>query len=123
MSEKYINEIFAVENEFALMASEKGIRDAFVEFAADSAVINRNGKLVSGKKNIEEFYSNEAYSDISLEWKPDFVDVSESGDLAYTFGEYLLTAKNESGEIVKSNGVFHTVWKRQIDGKWKFVWD
>jgi ketosteroid isomerase-like protein len=29
----------------------------------------------------------------------------------------------EAGEVGEYQGVFHTVWKRQPDGTWKYVWD
>ena len=58
-----------------------------------------------------------------LVWKPDYVDVSESGDLAYTYGKYTFTSRDSTGRKVVSKGIFHTVWKRQEDGSWKFVWD
>ena len=61
--------------------------------------------------------------DEKLIWKPDFVDVSASGDLAYTYGAYTYSYKDSTGAIVEQGGIFHTVWKRQADGGWRFVWD
>ena len=122
-SDKYKKEIFQVEAEFAKMADEVGIKEAFVAFADDSAVLNRNNNLVKGMQAISEIYSNEAYKEIKLDWKPDFIDVSSSGDLAYTYGQYTLTVKDSVGDEVQSKGVFHTVWRRQPDGSWKYVWD
>ncbi|MBL7111012.1 MAG: DUF4440 domain-containing protein [Bacteroidales bacterium] len=61
--------------------------------------------------------------DASLVWEPEFVDVEESGDLGYTYGSFVFTAKDSTGNDIESKGVFHTVWKRQADGEWRFVWD
>ena len=61
--------------------------------------------------------------DENLSWKPDFVDVSASGDLGYTYGHFTYSYTDSTGTIMESSGVFHTVWKRQADGSWLFVWD
>ncbi|MFC2138829.1 YybH family protein, partial [Bacteroidota bacterium] len=60
---------------------------------------------------------------VKLEWKPDYIDVSTSGDLGYTFGKFTFSAKDTTGKLIESEGIFHTVWKRQEDGSWKYVWD
>ena len=48
--------IIRTEHEFAEMAGEKGIPDAFYNYAADSAVILRGGKLIKGKSAIRDYY-------------------------------------------------------------------
>ena len=53
----------------------------------------------------------------------DYIDVAASGDLAYSYGDYQFSALNENNEPVEASGIFHTVWKRQSDGSWKYVWD
>ena len=119
--EKWKQEIIQAELDFTQMAQEKGIHDAFVAFCADGAAIKRNGKLISGKDNIDShLLENNAKT---LIWAPDFVDVSQSGDLGYTYGKFTFSYVDESGDSLQNEGIFHTVWKRQKDGKWKFVWD
>lgn len=117
-------EIFNVEKSFEKMCEEKGIADAFYFFAADSTVIKRQtDTLIIGKENIKNYYSNPAYKNAAVNWTPDFIDVSEDADMAYTYGKYLWKVWNESGVTTENRGVFHTVWKRQPDGSWKYVWD
>jgi len=60
---------------------------------------------------------------IKLDWTPDFVDVSESEDMAYSYGGYSFSALSSKGDTINSSGIFHTVWKKQLDGSWKYVWD
>ena len=67
--------------------------------------------------------SLEKDENVQLTWKADFVDVSASGDLGYTYGEYTYTYKDEAGNTLSEKGIFHTVWKRQKNGDWRFVWD
>jgi ketosteroid isomerase-like protein len=116
-------EIFAVEKEFCEMARSDGVEKAFVHFAADSAVILRRNQLVKGKEAIRRQYGSFPRKGVILEWTPDFADVSASGDLGYTYGKYTLTSTDSIGHTSLSEGTFHTVWKRQPDGKWRFVWD
>ena len=111
------------EAAFAKMAAEKGIAEAFWYFADDSATIKRqNDTLLHGREAIRQYYSA-TKPDVSLTWSPDFVQVSGDGSLAYTYGRYRYEAKDSTGAINQHEGVFHTVWKRQKDGGWKYVWD
>ncbi len=116
-------ELFAVEKEFCDMDQRDGAQKAFVYFAADSAVIQRRNQVLKGKDAILRQYESFADKGAKLEWTPDFADVSVSGDLGYTYGKYTYTTVDSLGNIAKSEGIFHTVWKRQSDGQWKFVWD
>ncbi|MEI6143630.1 MAG: nuclear transport factor 2 family protein [Mariniphaga sp.] len=121
-AERYKSELFAIEKEFCAMAQSDGVQKAFVYFAADSAAVQRKGQILKGKENISKQYASFPKND-KLEWSPDFVDVSASGDLGYTYGKYTYTVLDSLGRATQSTGIFHTVWKRQADGKWRFVWD
>lgn len=117
-------EIIDTEQAFAAMAKMDGVPKAFITFAADDAVLLRNNVLIRGKEAIKISYDKRFSSEnTSLTWAPDFVDVSSSGDLGYTYGKYVYTSTDSLGNSTSSEGIFHTVWKRQSDGTWKFVWD
>jgi ketosteroid isomerase-like protein len=123
--DKWKKEITDTELAFSAMAKQEGIPAAFLAFAAEDMVIMRNNELVIGKDALRKRYENSSSgsSEATLEWKPDFVDVATSGDLGYTYGKYILTSTDSTGIISEDTGIFHTVWKRQSDGTWKFVWD
>lgn len=116
-------EIREAERAFAEMAASDGVAAAFLAFAADSAVLNRNDVLIRGKAAMQAYFEKSTLKDVSLQWTPEFVDVSASGDLGYTYGPYTFSAVDTSGQTIRSEGLFHTVWKRQADGTWKFVYD
>jgi ketosteroid isomerase-like protein len=120
-AEKWKQEILESEQNFAKMVQDEGIHNAFVAFAADSAVLMRNNKLIKGKKAIDEHYKGADTKNLS--WTADFIEVSNSGDLAYTYGTYQYTFQDSLGKELVDTGIFHSVWKRQSDGTWKFVWD
>jgi ketosteroid isomerase-like protein len=123
--EKSKSEILQTEKAFAEMADKQGIREAFLYYAADDAVLMRNNKLIIGKEVIGESLPDTTNRklEVKLTWEPDFVDVANSGDLGYTYGRYIYSVTDSLGVIQRDTGIFHTVWKRQEDGRWRFVWD
>ena len=123
--ESWKAEIVATEKAFAQMAKEKSIAEAFIHFAADDAVIMRGNAVIVGREQIiKHFNPGQSSPDrLSLEWAPDFVEVAASGDLGYTYGKYIYTKTDTLGNTTETVGIFHTVWKRQPDGQWRFVWD
>ena len=117
-------EINKAEEAFNASASKNGIAHAFYAFADEDAVIKReNDTLIKGRDAIKKYYSDEKYAKASVSWKPDFIEVSEDGSLGYTYGKYIWTATDPTGNKKEFKGVFHTVWKKQEDGTWKYVWD
>ncbi len=119
-NEKSKSEVIQAEKDFARMAKDKGIAAAFYAFADDSAVIRRGPQIFKGKEAIKNFYTKQRLSR-ELQWAPDFADVS--GDLGYTYGKFIFSEKDSTGKVNEVKGYFHTVWKKQKDGTWKFVWD
>lgn len=118
-----IKEIEMTELLFQKMVADSGMAKAFIHFADEEAVLNRNDSLIIGKESIKKYFAGQSLVSSTLLWTPDFIEVSESGDLAYTYGTYQYRYFDRMGEIQRTSGVFHTVWKRQPDGSWKYVWD
>ena len=122
--EEVKSEILKTEKAFEKMTLERGIPEAFYFFADESAVIKReNDALIVGKENIKIYYGERDLKNATVTWTPDFINVSASGDMAYTYGKYVWRIKNSEGNITEYKGVFHTVWKRQKNNEWKYVWD
>lgn len=122
--EKVKQEIIQVEKDFEKMTAEKGIAEGFAFFADANGVIKRGSdSIISGKAGIHNYYSAAYFKTASVKWAPDFVDVAEDGSMAYTYGKYSWQSKDSTGKISETRGVFHTVWKKQPDGSWRYVWD
>ena len=119
---KFKAEVMRTESEFEVMANKEGLEKAFLYFADDSAAINRNKKNYKGKANIREYFNGQESENVILNWKPDFIYVAEAGDLAYTYGKFTYTAYG-SADTVRADGIFHTIWKKQSNGSWRYVWD
>lgn len=116
-------EIRQAEADFAAMAESEGVPAAFLHFAADEAVMQRGNRLIEGRAAMHDYFDAQTLDSVSLNWAPDFVKASAAGDLGYTYGRYTFRAVDTTGQEVKAEGIFHTVWQRQPDGTWRFVWD
>jgi ketosteroid isomerase-like protein len=110
-------EIEKAEKDFAQMAADKGIADSNV------TIKRQNDTLIHGKEDVKIFYSAPFYQKATVKWSPDFVGASIDGDMGYTYGKYVWSSTDSSGKPITFSGVFHTVWKKQADGSWKYVWD
>lgn len=119
-----IKEIKDAEKAFEKMAADKGIAEAFWFYADSNATIKRqNDSLIHGKEQIKQYYSAPFYNSAKVTWSPDFVEASAAGDMGYTYGKYIWQAKDSAGSVSEFKGIFHTVWKKQEDGSWKYLWD
>ncbi|MGQ7945435.1 YybH family protein [Flavobacterium sp. WC2509] len=117
-------EIVKTEKDFEKLVAEKGLAEGFYQFADSIAVIKReHDTLIIGKNSIKNYYSNPKYQNKTVTWSPDDVTVSDAGDMASSYGKYIWTSKDSTGKTQISKGVFHTVWKKQKDGSWKYIWD
>ena len=117
-------EIIKTEHAFEASVKTLGLAGAFAFYADENAVIRRqNDTLIKGRENIRLFYENPKYNGTEVSWSPDFAEVSDDGTLGYTFGKYVWKMKDTSGSLTEYKGVFHTVWKKQKDGTWRYVWD
>jgi ketosteroid isomerase-like protein len=122
-TEIYKQQIASTEKAFEKMASEKGIAEAFYFFADENAAILReNDSIIKGKENIKIFYDKKP-KNASIDWSADFIEVSEDGTLGYTYGKFRWKTKKADGSTTEFKGIFHTVWKKQADNSWKYVWD
>lgn len=111
-----VDEVVAAERNFAATAAARGLKTAFLENAADSAIVF-GARPVNAKKLWERIPE----SDALLAWQPVWADVSASGQMGYTTGPFAFSADRSSAP--GSFGEYVTIWKKQPDGAWKFVID
>jgi len=121
--ERMVNELMEVDREFARQSVEKGSHESFLAYIDDSCVLLRpNRQPVIGRKKIEEMFSTPDTS-FTLNWEPLFADISESGDLGYTYGIYTVQMDSPEGDLVNKEGTYVTIWEKDQNGNWKFVLD
>lgn len=56
-------------------------------------------------------------------WQITKIEISRSGDLAYTQGTYETSLEDVQGKSVTERGKWVDVWKKQPDGAWRIVAD
>lgn len=116
----YKNELLDADIAFSKLSAQKGMKQAFIEFIDSNGVMLKPGHLpIIGAKAID-FLIQENDTEYTLTWEPQFADAAASGDLGYTYGVYQLYIKATDTSIY---GSYVSIWKKQHDGKWKFVLD
>ena len=109
-----------LEAQFAADVSQHG-HDAFLTHFADDGVEVVDG---GGFDNLEAMRKQPPWPEgTSLTWTPVKAEMAASGDLGYTYGTYVFTAKNKEGKLVPSYGKYTSIWRKQKDGQWKVVVD
>jgi ketosteroid isomerase-like protein len=112
-----------VDIEFSNLSLEKGMNFAFLSYAANDGVLLRPKSYpIEGIEKIKESLGENDTS-FTLTWEPLFADISESLELGYTYGIYELTIKSTEANPQVHKGTYLTIWKKDKDGKWKFVLD
>ena len=77
-----------------------------------------------GFDNLEAIRKQPAWPDgASLTWKPIRAEMAASGDLGFTYGNYVFTSKNKEGKMVANHGKYTSIWRKQKDGQWKVIVD
>jgi ketosteroid isomerase-like protein len=120
--------IYEQEVREAEIAFDRAVADGdvagFAEMVAEDAVFFGASKL-EGREAVVAAWRPllDPDSNISLRWSPSVVDVSASGDLGVSRGDYRLTQVAEDGSISVGVGTFVTVWRRSEDGKWRAILD
>ncbi len=105
------SDVVATELAFARAAQEDGQWTAFREFATDDAVIfGRNGAIEA-----QPWLKAQKDPEQAVAWEPYAVWSSCDGSLAVTQGGF----REPNGRV----GVFNTVWQRQRNGAYKWVFD
>ena len=59
----------------------------------------------------------------SIKWRPQYIEVLESEDLALSRGPYRIINKNEEGETTEAWGTFNSVWRLSANGEWLVIFD
>jgi ketosteroid isomerase-like protein len=112
-----LNSLVQAERDFARTASAKGMKDAFLAYAADDGIVFRRTAV-----NAKQVWSSGPAPTGLLSWQPIFADISRAGDLGYTTGPYEFREK-ATDEKPAGQGHYMTIWRKQADGSWKFALD
>ncbi|MFN2541766.1 MAG: hypothetical protein ABR514_06305 [Chthoniobacterales bacterium] len=105
------------ENNFARTSVERGIRESFLQFFAENAII-----FAPEPKNGKKFYTYYEDKGRKLMWRPIFATIASSGELGITTGPWEM-AKSKTEPTPIAFGDFLSVWRKQFDNSWKVIVD
>lgn len=115
---KALAPVVETELAFAAAARARGIRDSFIEYAAEDGLLFRRTAV-----NAREFWRKATPAPTGLlSWYPTYADVSRAGDVGWTTGPWEFRDKPDDKEA-SGHGHFVTVWRRQADGTFRFALD
>jgi ketosteroid isomerase-like protein len=118
-------DLIKTELRFSQHSQTHGTAAAFYNYIDDSGIALSS----SGPPLKKDFYQQQMKKKprvgwkAQLQWYPIFTTVSVSGDLGYNFGPYEYNISDPNGKSRAFYGYFLTIWKKQVDGSWKFVFD
>ncbi|KQW86385.1 DUF4440 domain-containing protein [Brevundimonas sp. Root1279] len=107
-------EVVAAERAFAADGAAMGITASFTKWSLPDAVIIGNGQV----QTVRQAYPPEVPRPVDepiLQWWPNFAGMARSGEMGFTTGGVSLNGQR--------TGHYFTIWKRQDDGSWKWVYD
>jgi uncharacterized protein (TIGR02246 family) len=94
-------------------------------YADDAYFVGPGAPPADGSTAIRQFYANGLTDPaIDVEIANDKIDVSSSGDMAYSRGHY--TEKytdKKTNKVMTDKGSYLSVYKKQSDGSWKIIED
>jgi ketosteroid isomerase-like protein len=103
--------VVEAERAFAADGAALGIKASFLKWMADEAIV-----LNPGPTSAKALYgSRPDGKGPLLEWWPAWAGIARSGDLGFTTGPYTVNGK--------PGAFYFTVWKKQPDGQWKWIFD
>lgn len=106
--------VVAAERAFAADGLALGIDRSFHKWSAPDAILIAGGQVL----NARAAYPGTTDLDPAaptLVWWPNWAGVAKSGDMGFTTG-----GVERGGE---RRGHYFTIWKRQADGAWRWVYD
>lgn len=106
--------VVAAERAFAADSARLGITGSFTKWSTPDAIVIHRGQA----RTVREVYppaDPRAADEPDLAWWPGFAGISRSGDFGFTTGPMALNGRRR--------GHYFTVWRRQADGDWKWIYD
>lgn len=114
--------VLRTDRDFAAASVRLGTAEAFALYAAaDALLLPAAGEPVRGRDSVRRHLA--ATPGSTLTWVPVEAEVSQAGDLAWSWGTYELRADSGTATTPQRKGKYLSIWRRQLDGSWKWVVD
>jgi ketosteroid isomerase-like protein len=102
--------VVAAERAFAADGLALGVRDSFLKHSAPTGIV-----LAPEPTLAKAAFEKPAPKGPPLVWWPLWAGIARSGDLGFTTGPYTFDGKPRA--------YYFTVWAKQSDGSWKWLFD
>lgn len=112
-----LDAMVAAERAFSKLSVEKGFKESFLTYIADEGIMFTPMPAPS-----KERLASRPDPPIDLVWWPSHAEIARSGEMGWTMGPWERRPKGKTDEEPLT-GHFVTVWKKQPDGKWRWVID
>lgn len=91
-------------------------------FASDGVLMPNQSASITGREKIQEWFGLWLPDpNVSSTFKPETIEVSASGDIAYDRGTFHYLMENKSYRV-EDSGKYLIVWKK-IENEWKAILD
>jgi len=116
--------LMQLDRDFDEATAERRIEGWVYYFAPNGSMLSDTSQPITGLQEIRTAMEP-AFKDssFSLRWKPTKAEMMMPDKLGYTIGRYERLRKNSEGKLMKSTGMYASVWKKQPDGSWKIILD
>jgi len=112
--------LLQADKEFSAMSVEKGMKAAFIEYIDSNGVLLRANHMPIAGANAIDFLIAQNDTEYTMNWRAENAFVAASADLGYTYGIYAIHPSTIDTVLY---GTYVSIWKKQQNGKWKFVLD
>jgi ketosteroid isomerase-like protein len=102
--------VVAAERAFAADGLAMGVRDSFLKHSAPEGIVLAPDPILA-----KAAFAEPRPKGADLVWWPLWAGIAQSGDLGFTTGPYTLGGK--------PGAWYFTVWAKQPDGAWKWLFD
>ena len=110
--------LLKADNDFAALSAEKGLREAYLENIDSNGVLLRPNQLPIAGADAVDYIIGLKDTGYTMLWKPSNAMVAASGEMGFTYGVYEIKSSVLDTSLY---GTYVSIWKKQGDGKWKFV--
>ncbi len=101
--------VVAAERAFAAETFKNGFKQGFLAYAAEDGLVFQPGPVPA--RPLLHRLPDESPPGPPLQWWPTWAGIANSGDLGFTTGPASIPVR------------YFTVWKKQPDGSWKWIYD
>jgi len=110
--------IMKADADFSDMSAAKGMKAAYLEYIDSNGVLLRQDTMPVIGADAVDYLLAQNDTAFNLTWKPTGAAVATSGELGYTYGIYEVAPHAKDTFLY---GTYVSIWKKQADGKWKYV--